>query len=122
MQLWAEANDNPSNSKENLLKYVIILDSLLLSGPGEGNRHLSQRTALLLATKSEDRKVINEITKDIYNERNKLIHHGKTDIDIFLYYQAQTLSQATINTMIEKLSKLKSTKEWTDYLDNKIFA
>ena len=98
---------------ERFLKLFISLECLLIFDENEPiTNNISERCALLLVKKYEDRKKIKNKIKDLYKLRSKIVHHGEVFIPKNDLVYLTDIVQAVIITLIKLKDKFNfRTKE-----------
>lgn len=120
-------NENP---EDKVVDYVISLESLLLSSPGEASLRISARAAMLLGENDDDREFLWKFMRQSYNLRSGIVHGEgvrKFAIDdksfeiVEITSQLESITRKAIKKMLNLIKSYKNQNEILDDIDIAMF-
>jgi len=119
-----------SDKEEKIVDFVISLESLLVSGPGESTVKLSHRVATLMADNDDDREFLWKFTKKAYNFRSGLVHKGEKrpfEIDSMsltldqISAKLEEITRESIKRIFNLMNHFKKQEDMIEELDVAIY-
>lgn len=118
------------NSEDKIVDYVIALESLLLSSPGEASLRISARTAVLLGKNDDEREFLWKFMRQSYNLRSGIVHgeglrkfvidEKSFDIDE-ITAQLESITRKAIKKMLNLINSYENQNKILDEIDLSMF-
>lgn len=105
---------------DRFLKLFTALECLLIFSNREPITHnISERSALILAKKYEDRRKIKSDLKELYRLRSEIVHHGEAFISKYQLAYLTNVVQAVIITILKMKDRqgMKTHNDLYNYLE-----
>ncbi|NOJ32993.1 MAG: hypothetical protein DA329_12735 [Candidatus Nitrosocosmicus sp.] len=99
-----------SDIVDSFIDFIIALESILLEKQ-DASRLVGERTSIIIETNQDQRiRILNKV-KELYDERNNIVHRGFIDIGPAEMWPAAYYSYLVIMTLLGHLDSIKDTRD-----------